>query len=113
MENLLEAWKEFLRGKKKKSDVQLFERDLMRNIFLLHQDLDGKTYKHSDYEAFSISDPKPRMIHKAKVRDRLLHHALYRFLYPFFNKTFIADSYCPSLGAKPPPLGGPFKILLY
>jgi len=27
------------------------------------------------------------------VRDRLLHHAIYRTLYPFFDKTFIADSY--------------------
>jgi len=57
-----------------------------------------KTYKHSDYEAFNISDPKPRIIHKAKVRDRLLHHALYRYLYPFFNKTFISDSYSCRLG---------------
>ena len=30
---------------------------------------------------------------KALVRDRLLHHALYRKLYPFFDRTFIADSY--------------------
>lgn len=27
------------------------------------------------------------------MRDRLLHHALYRKLYPFFDTTFIADSY--------------------
>ncbi len=65
----------------------------MQNIILLHQDLVRKTYIHSQYEAFSISDPKPRSIHKAMVRDRLLHHALYRQLYPFFDKTFISDSY--------------------
>ena len=65
----------------------------MGNILSLHQDLINKTYKHSEYEAFNISDPKPRSIHKAKVRDRLLHHVLYRELYPFFDKTFISDSY--------------------
>ncbi|MBI1961088.1 MAG: group II intron reverse transcriptase domain-containing protein, partial [Parcubacteria group bacterium] len=32
-------------------------------------------------------------IHKASVRDRLLHHAIYRILYPFFDRIFIADSY--------------------
>lgn len=37
--------------------------------------------------------PKPRNIHKASVRDRLIHHAIYRILYPFFDRTFIADSY--------------------
>ncbi len=27
------------------------------------------------------------------LRDRLLHHAIYRILYPFFDTTFIADSF--------------------
>jgi retron-type reverse transcriptase len=87
------AWKEFLVGKKSRADVQEFQRYLMSNIFLLHSELKTKTYKHSTYEAFKISDPKPRDIHKAKVRDRLLHHAIYRTLYPFFDKKFISDSY--------------------
>lgn len=87
------AWKEFIVGKKSRKDVQEFERNLMTNIIMLYQDLANKTYKHSQYEAFKISDPKPRDIHKAKVRDRLLHHAIYRVLYPFFDRTFIADSY--------------------
>lgn len=93
LDNLLSAWEEFKVGKKSRKDVQEFERNLMTNIISLHQDLVNKTYKHSKYEAFKISDPKPRDIHKAKVRDRLLHHAIYRVLYPFFDKTFIADSY--------------------
>jgi len=73
--------------------VQEFERNLMNNILSLHSDLKNKTYKHSLYYAFNISDPKPRNIHRASVRDRLLHHALYRTLYPFFDRTFIYDSY--------------------
>ena len=93
LDNLLSAWEEFKVGKKSRKDVQEFERNLMANIISLHQDLVNKTYKHSEYEAFKISDPKPRDIHKAKVRDRLLHHAIYRVLYPFFDRTFIADSY--------------------
>src|SRR3989344_5748070 len=93
MKNLLEAWKEFKKGKKFKKDVQEFELNLMENIISLHNDLVSKTYKHSKYTPFNISDPKPRNIHKAVVRDRLLHHAIYRILYPFFERTFIADSY--------------------
>ncbi len=93
IENLLLAWKEFLNGKKSRKDVLYFERNLMTNIFELHKELKNKTYKHSAYEAFKINDPKPRDIHKAKVRDRLLHHAIYRILYPYFDKKFIYDSY--------------------
>ncbi|OGN14877.1 MAG: hypothetical protein A3J47_02655 [Candidatus Yanofskybacteria bacterium RIFCSPHIGHO2_02_FULL_43_22] len=93
LENLLLAWKEFITGKKKRKDVQEFERYLMGNIISLHDDLDNKIYAHSSYETFNISDPKPRHINKAKVRDRLLHHAIYRILYPFFDRTFISDSF--------------------
>ncbi|MFA6587537.1 MAG: reverse transcriptase/maturase family protein [Patescibacteria group bacterium] len=98
IENLLEAWREFLVGKRSRLDVQAFEINLMSNIISLHNDLATKKYQHSSYEAFNISDPKPRNIHKAKVRDRLLHHALYRVLYPFFDKTFVADSYSCRIG---------------
>lgn len=93
LENLLEAWKEFVRGKRSRKDVQEFERNLMTNIIALHRDLVAKTYAHSAYQHFKIADPKPRDIHKARVRDRLLHHALHRKLSPFFFKTFIAESY--------------------
>ena len=93
MENLLQAWKEFIKGKRKKRDVQEFQLNLMDNIFHLHSDLANHTYKHGGYQAFNICDPKPRNIHKARVRDRLLHHTVYRILYPFFDRIFIADSF--------------------
>ncbi|MDP2789235.1 MAG: reverse transcriptase/maturase family protein [bacterium] len=93
IENLLLAWQEFLRDKKDRKDVILFQAKLMDNILELFNDLKNKTYKHSKYEAFSISDSKPRNIHKAQVCDRLLHHAIHRILYPFFDHKFIHDSY--------------------
>jgi len=93
VENLLGAWQEFLCGKRSKVDVQLFQLHLMDNILVLHQELKNLTYTHGGYKAFKISDPKPRDIHKAIVRDRLLHHAIYRKLYQFFDTVFIPDSY--------------------
>jgi RNA-directed DNA polymerase len=93
IENLLAAWQEFLPGKRKKKDVQEFQMRLMDNILSLHADLMNGTYRHGGYQAFKIADPKPRDIHKASVRDRLLHHAIYRQLYPFFDRTFIADTF--------------------
>lgn len=93
IDNLLSAWQEFLRGKRNKRDVQEFQFHLMDNILSLHHDLSNGKYKHGGYEEFNISDPKPRIIHKASVRDRLLHRAVYRILYPFFDKTFISDSF--------------------
>ena len=59
----------------------------MDNLLKLNKDLETKNYKHSGYSSFKISDPKPRDIHKAIVRDRLIHHAIYRILYTYFDKT--------------------------
>lgn len=87
------AWREFRRGKRNKSDVQQFEFNLEDNLFQLHQELKDKTYQHSHYTTFNICDPKLRRIHKACVRDRVLHHAVFRILYPIFDKGFIFDSY--------------------
>lgn len=93
LENLLEAWQEFLLGKRKRKDVQEFQVNFMDNILKIHYDLVYHKYEHGDYKAFKVHDPKTRDIHKASVRDRLLHHAIYRQLYPFFDRTFIFDSY--------------------
>lgn len=93
IENLIEAWKEFVRGKRSKPDVQEFSLKLMDNLFILHEDLSSGNYRHGGYKAFNVFDPKPRSIHKASARDRLLHHAIYRVIYPFFDRTFIVNSY--------------------
>ena len=92
-ENLLLAWREFVRDKKAKHDVADFSLRLMDNILALRGDLVNGTYRHGGYTAFNISDPKPRNIHKATVSDRLVHHAIYRVLYQFFDRCFIADSF--------------------
>lgn len=93
LKNLFFAWEEFIKGKRKRKDVIEFSQRLSENIFNLHSDLFNRQYTHGIYRAFKISDPKPRDIHKATVRDRLLHHAVYRILYPYFEKRFIYDSY--------------------
>ena len=98
LENLLSAWREFIKGKRNKSDVQQFQSRLMNNLIALHSDPATGNYRHGGYQAFNICDPKPRNIHKAGVRDRLVHHAIYRILYPFFDRIFISDSYSCRLG---------------
>ncbi|MBI4256701.1 group II intron reverse transcriptase domain-containing protein [Candidatus Uhrbacteria bacterium] len=91
--NLLEAWGEFVRGKRARSDVMEFELNLMENLIELHFRLANFRYCHEPYQAFTILDPKTRKIHKATVIDRILHRAVYRKLYPTFDPTFITDSF--------------------
>jgi retron-type reverse transcriptase len=91
-ENLFSAWDKFKSDKQKKQDVQQFEWELEKNVFQLHRDLASKSYRHGPYISFYIQDPKQRRIHKAIVRDRILHHAVFSILNPIFEPTFISNS---------------------
>ncbi|OHA38133.1 MAG: hypothetical protein A3I97_01820 [Candidatus Taylorbacteria bacterium RIFCSPLOWO2_02_FULL_44_35] len=51
-ENLLGAWQEFVKGKRKKLDVQEFSLRLMDNVISLHNDLRAKTYRHGRLPSF-------------------------------------------------------------
>lgn len=97
-ENLFLAWDEFRRGKQAKLDVMKFEWQLEPNIFNLHHELATGTYSHGLYHAFYITDPKQRLIHKASVRDRILHHAIFKILNPVYEPTFIAHSFSCRVG---------------
>ena len=93
LNNLFDSWSEFRKSKRRKFDVQKFEFCLEDNLFDLHMKLRNQTYRHSSYSSFYITDPKVRHIHKACVKDRLVHHAIYRILYSLFDKGFIPESY--------------------
>lgn len=98
LDNLFSAWDAFKSGKQNRIDVREFEWRLEENIFALHRDLRTKQYKHGAYRGFWIKDPKPRRIHKATVRDRVLHHAIFIVLNPIFEPTFIAHSFSCRIG---------------
>lgn len=96
-ENIFLAFDEFKRGKRKKEDVMFFEKHLEENVFELSEQLLSKAYLHGSYTTFAICDPKYRSISKASVRDRVVHHVLFNYLYGIFDKTFIFHSYSSRL----------------
>lgn len=97
-ENLFSAWDAFKSDKRNKHDVQQFEWRLEENIFQLCRELRNKIYKHGPYTGFYIRDPKQRHIHKASVRDRVLHHAVFSVINPIFEETFIPASFSCRVG---------------
>lgn len=97
-ENLFEAWYAFRSDKRNKRDVLEFEWRLEERVFALHRELVAGTYRHGRYEGFFIRDPKQRHIHKAAVRDRVLHHAIFSVINPIFEETFIHESFSCRVG---------------
>jgi retron-type reverse transcriptase len=92
LENMFVCWTEFKRGKRKKKDIQKFERFLEDNIFQLHEELISFQYHHGSYEQFRVSDPKQRLISRASVKDRLVHHMVYVALTKIFDPKLIFHS---------------------
>ena len=97
-EKLLEAWNDFVRGKRKREDVNEFAQHLSDNLFNLLDELKNDRYVHGTYEEYIICDPKKRIIHKASVRDRVVHRLIYNALYSYFDKRYIHDSYSCRMG---------------
>ncbi|MEK7536037.1 MAG: reverse transcriptase domain-containing protein [Patescibacteria group bacterium] len=99
MENIFLAWQKFIRGgKRKKSDVMIFERNLERNLFELQEKIKTGTYKHSLYDTRLIRDPKERVISAAPVCDRVVHQALDNVIKFTFETCYIYDSYACRIG---------------
>ncbi len=97
-ENLFAAWEVFKSDKRNKPDVAEFEQKVEQHIFQLRRELRDKTYQHGPYYGFWVHDPKRRRIHKATVRDRVLHHAIFRIINPIFEQTFIPTSFSCRIG---------------
>lgn len=76
-----------------KIDVLEFSCDPEDQLFALHEELKSGLWEHGSYLSFTVHDPKPRRIHKATVRDRILHHAVTRVVEPLFERSFIFDSW--------------------
>lgn len=93
IESVFAAWYKFRRGKRSRSDVMEFERHLEENLFALHEDLVTGRYQHGAYVPFQICDPKQRQIHKATVRDRVVHQLVVSSIEPLFERQFIYDSF--------------------
>ena len=49
--------------------------------------------KHKRNTCFIIEDSVKREIFAADFRDRVVHHLVYNYIMPIFERTFIADSY--------------------
>jgi len=91
--NIFRAWRMFRLGKTRKYDVLSFECHLEDNLFELFEDLSLGQYVHLDYTHFKVFDSKKRDIHKAYVRDRIVHQIIFDYLEEIYEPLFISDTY--------------------
>jgi RNA-directed DNA polymerase len=97
-ENLLRAYRDASRGKRRHTQVAAFEHRLEDRLVALREDLLARTYRPGAYSSFFIHEPKRRLISAAPFRDRVVHHALVQMIEPRFERSFIADTYANRKG---------------
>jgi len=86
------------RNKRKKHSTLAFEQDLEYRLLELQAQLESQIWLPGPFKSFVIHDPKERLISAAPFDDRVVHHLLITSIEPFFEKTFIHDSYANRIG---------------
>lgn len=92
-ENLHKAWEEARKGKRYRDDVLIFNRNYEEQLINIQNHLIYETYKVGKYHTFYVYEPKKRLIMSLPFKDRIVQWAIYRQLFPLYEKAFIFDSY--------------------
>ena len=80
-------------GKRRRCDVALFLLRLDEEIETLRAALEAGTYQPHSFELVTIRDPKPRLIARVPIADRVLHTALVELIEPVFLRGLRPEAY--------------------
>jgi len=92
-ENLYRAYLDCRKRKTNTFYHLKFAENLEENLLILEKELQERTYRPGRSIAFVVKKPKLREIFAADFRDRVVHHLLYNYLSPLFERQFIYDSW--------------------
>ena len=91
--DLFKAYYEARKNKRNTYNQIEFEFNLEENIIKLYNELLDWTYKVWKSIYFIQNHPVKREIFAWNFRDRVVHHLIYNYISPIFEKQFIYDSY--------------------
>ncbi len=97
-ENLSAALGRVMKGRGAKRDVAAFAARREEELAALRADLLSGAWRPGPYGQFRLTDPKPRTISCAPVRDRVAHHALCGVIAPLLEMGFSEDCYACRVG---------------
>ena len=93
-ENLMKAHLKCQRGKTARANVIKFNLKKEEYISWLYDSIKSKSYEHSGYTTFYVTEPKLRQIQASSYKDRIVHRwCVDNFLDKTFTPCFIENSY--------------------
>jgi len=95
------------KGKRFSEPVKRFRRSFDEEISAIVKELCAGSWSPGEYKRFMVCDPKPRVIHAASFRDRVVHHALMHVAGPVLERSASAHS-CACLRGR----GNPAAVRL-
>lgn len=93
LEDLFRAYFEARKNKRNTSSQLSFEINLEHNIVTLRDSIMERTYSQSQSRCFIVWDPVQREIFSSAFCDRVVHHLIFNYIAPFFERKMIYDSY--------------------
>jgi len=98
-ENIDTAYRKAILGKNSMHNVIRFKENAEENLAQIHELLQSKTFRTSDYHEKVLYEPKKRTIYVLPFSpDRIVQHALMNVVAPIWEKLFIRDSYACIVG---------------
>jgi hypothetical protein len=93
LNDLFQAYFDARKNKRNTMDALAFEKHFEENLFNLATEICSGSYKPGMSICFIVNKPVKREILAAEFRDRVVHHLLYNYISPIFEKIFINDCY--------------------
>jgi hypothetical protein len=93
LEDLFKAYFDARRNKRNTINALKFELNLEENIFSLFEDIISGKYVLKPSICFVVNKPVKREIFAADFRDRVVHHLVYNYISPIFERKMINDTY--------------------
>ena len=91
--DLFAAYYKARSNKRNKKTQVNFEKKLAENMLSLYDDIISGKYAVGRYTCFVIRRPVLREVFAAGFRDRIVHHLLFNYISPIFERSFICDCY--------------------
>ena len=92
-EDLEISYREARKGKRYRPEILNFSDTLETGLDLLLFELNEMVYEMGRYRMFYVHEPKLRLVMSIPFRDRIVQWSIYRYLFPFYERLFIYDSY--------------------
>src|SRR3989344_410607 len=91
--DLFQAYYDARKNKRRTINALSFEIDYETKLFELYEEIKNEKYEISPSICFICFKPVKREIFAADFRDRIIHHLIYNYINPYFERLFLNDIY--------------------